>query len=103
MSEVTAAAFQRLLERVDTLEAEAEIRRLQARYMFLCDTPLPEYGIESDEKRIDLIMELYSEDAVWEGVGEYYDGQFGRLEGAGAIRHHFLKSSGVRSRIPNYS
>lgn len=96
MSEVTAAAFQRLLERVDTLEAEAEIRRLQARYMFLCDTPLPEYGIESDEKRIDLIMALYSEDAVWEGVGEYYDGQFGRLEGADAIRRHFEKFWGQK-------
>ncbi|MGP9568799.1 nuclear transport factor 2 family protein [Halomonas sp. AOP5-B2-8] len=89
MTEVTKAAFQRLVERVDILEAEAEIRRIQARYMFLCDTPLPEYGIKSDEDRIALIMALYADDAVWEGVGEYYDGQFGRLEGAAAIRRHF--------------
>ncbi|WP_249978149.1 nuclear transport factor 2 family protein [Vreelandella olivaria] len=89
MVEVPATVFQRLVERVDTLEAEAEIRRLQARYMFLCDTPLPEYGVKSDEQRIDHIMALYAEDAVWEGVGEYYDGQFGRLEGSAAIRRHF--------------
>ncbi|MDA3627404.1 nuclear transport factor 2 family protein [Saccharopolyspora oryzae] len=78
-----------LARRVEVLEAEAEIRRIQARYMFLCDTPCPEFGVRDDAHRIDLIMELYAEDAVWEGVGEYYDGQFGRAEGAAAIRAHF--------------
>lgn len=85
-SDATVAALTR---RIEELEAEAEIRRLQARYMFLCDTPNPEFGVRDDAHRIDLIMELYSEDAVWEGVGEYYDGQFGRAEGAAAIREHF--------------
>ncbi|WP_328324178.1 MULTISPECIES: nuclear transport factor 2 family protein [unclassified Streptomyces] len=78
-----------LARRVGTLEAEADIRRLQARYMFLCDTPCPEYGVHDDARRIDLIMELYAEDAVWEGVGEYYDNQFGRAEGHAAVRRHF--------------
>ncbi|NGO47728.1 nuclear transport factor 2 family protein [Streptomyces ureilyticus] len=78
-----------LIKRIEVLEAEAGIRRLQARYMFLCDTPCPEFGVRDDAHRIDLIMELYSEDAVWEGVGEYYDDQFGRAEGADAIRRHF--------------
>lgn len=78
-----------LARRVEVLEAEAEIRRIQARYMFLCDTPCPEFGVRDDAHRIDLIMELYAEDAVWEGVGEYYEGQFGRAEGAEAIRTHF--------------
>ncbi|GAA1248016.1 nuclear transport factor 2 family protein [Prauserella halophila] len=78
-----------LVSRVEALEAEADIRRLQARYMFLCDTPNPEFGVRDDQHRIDLIMELYTEDAVWEGVGEYYDNQFGRAEGAAAIRAHF--------------
>ena len=32
-----------------------------------------------------------TDDAVWEGVGEYYDGQFGRAEGKQAIREHFQR------------
>lgn len=78
-----------LVRRVEVLEAEADIRRLQARYMWLCDTPLPEFGVADDGERIDLVMALYTEDAVWEGVGEFYDGQFGRAEGAAAVRAHF--------------
>ncbi|WP_234329885.1 nuclear transport factor 2 family protein [Streptomyces viridochromogenes] len=78
-----------LVQRIEVLEAEADIRRIQARYMFLCDTPNPEFGVGDDSHRIDLIMELYSEDAVWEGVGEYYDHQFGRAEGQAEIRRHF--------------
>ncbi|ALG84971.1 nuclear transport factor 2 family protein [Gordonia phthalatica] len=78
-----------LVERVERLEAEADIRRLQARYMFLCDTPCPEFDVTDDTARIDRIMDLYAEDAVWEGVGEYYDGQFGRAEGKQAVREHF--------------
>ena len=47
------------------LSAEADIRRLQARYMFLCDTPCPEPGQIDDAERIARIMDLYCEDAVW--------------------------------------
>lgn len=85
-----------LVQRIETLEAEADIRRLQTRYMFLCDTPCPEFGVRDDSHRIDLIMELYAEDAVWEGVGEYYDGQFGRAEGAARIRAHFERFWGEK-------
>jgi hypothetical protein len=67
------------------LEAEADIRRVQARYMFLCDTPCPEAGVENDAQRVERILELYTEDAVWEGVGAYYDNQFGRRV---ALREH---------------
>ena len=84
MTDTIEQQVERLSQRITVLEAEADIRRLQARYMFLCDTPLPEYGLTSDARRIDAIMELYTDDAVWEGVGEYYDGQFGRAEGAPA-------------------
>ncbi|MEE3849704.1 nuclear transport factor 2 family protein [Gordonia sp. LSe1-13] len=80
-----------LARRVATLEAEAEIRRIQARYMFLCDTPCPEFGVHDDANRIELIVDLYTDDAVWEGVGEYYDGQFGHAEGKQAIREHFQR------------
>ena len=83
---ITQADLATLVRRIETLEAEAAIRRLQARYMFLCDTPNPEFGVEDDAERIDLIMQLYTRDAVWEGVGEYYTNQFGKAEGADAIR-----------------
>lgn len=86
---MTGSRIDALVARIDALEAEADIRRLQARYMFLCDTPCPEFGVADDEARIDLIMALYADDAVWEGVGEYYDGQFGRAEGKQAVREHF--------------
>jgi ketosteroid isomerase-like protein len=92
----TDATIASLVQRIEVLEAEAEIRRLQTRYMFLCDTPIPEFGVRDDEHRIDLIMDLYTEDAVWEGVGEYYDNQFGRAEGAAAIRAHFEKFWGQK-------
>lgn len=86
-----------LIQRVETLEAEAAVRRVQARYMMLCDTPCPEPGVRNPAERIDRIMELYTEDAIWEGVGEYYDGQFGRAEGQQAIREHFERFWGERS------
>ncbi|MBV5265704.1 nuclear transport factor 2 family protein [Pinisolibacter aquiterrae] len=86
---VTDETIAALVRRIEVLEAEADIRRLEARYMFLCDTPLPEYGVDPEAGRIDRIMDLYTDDAVWEGVGEYYNGQFGRAEGKAAIRAHF--------------
>jgi ketosteroid isomerase-like protein len=78
-----------LSQRVATLEAEADIRRVQARYMFLCDTPCPEAGVENDAERIECILDLYTEDAIWEGVGAYYDNQFGQRVGKAALREHF--------------
>lgn len=89
MTEATADQISRLVRRIEVLEAEADIRRIQARYMFLCDTPCPEYGIENDLQRIDAILDLYTEDAVWEGVGQYYDNQFGRRVGKDELRAHF--------------
>ncbi|MFT8645511.1 nuclear transport factor 2 family protein [Gluconacetobacter sp.] len=77
--------------KLEELSAEADIRRLQARYMFLCDTPCPEVGQIDDVERIARIMDLYCEDAIWEGVGAYYDNQFGRAVGKDAIRTHFEK------------
>ncbi|MET0821068.1 MAG: nuclear transport factor 2 family protein [Aeromicrobium sp.] len=85
-----------LERRIAALEGEAAVRRLQARYMFLCDSPSPEPGCADESRRVDLIMELYTEDAVWEGVGDYYDGQFGRVEGAAAIREHFERFWGEK-------
>jgi hypothetical protein len=87
--EQLAAKVQDLSARVEVLQAEADIRRIQARYMWLCDTPYPEAGVDDDAERIRRIVDLYTEDAIWEGVGDYYDGQFGRSVGQDAIRRHF--------------
>jgi hypothetical protein len=65
--DMTLQSLVALSRRVETLEAEADIRRVQARYMFLCDTPCPEPGVENDAERIERILDLYTEDAVWEG------------------------------------
>jgi len=85
-----------LLKRVEVLESEADIRRLEARYMFLCDTPCPEFGVRDDATRIEKILELYTEDAVWEGVGDYYVNQFGRMQGKDALRKHFQAFWGLK-------
>ena len=83
------AEMQTLRAEVQALRAEADIRRVQARYMFLCDTPCPDAHVRDDAGRIDAIMALYAEDAVWEGVGAAYGNQFGRCVGKPAIRAHF--------------
>jgi len=83
------ARVQALSDQVQSLQAEADIRRLQARYMHLCDTPCPEAGVDDDRERISRIVGLYTKDAVWEGVGAYYDNQFGRSVGHDAIHRHF--------------
>jgi ketosteroid isomerase-like protein len=88
-SDSLAQKVDRLAAEVRALRAEADIRRLQSRYMFLCDTPCPEAGVTDDAERIRRIVDLYTEDAVWEGVGSYYDNQFGRSVGKAAIRKHF--------------
>ncbi|MEW6340815.1 MAG: nuclear transport factor 2 family protein [Pseudomonadota bacterium] len=72
------------------LQAEADIRRIMARYMLLCDVPLPEHGL--DEKgRLDAIVGLFSTDARWEGVGSYYDNQFGASVGHEQLHQHFTR------------
>ncbi|WP_442575370.1 nuclear transport factor 2 family protein [Microbacterium sp. F51-2R] len=80
-----------LKRRLAALEGEAEVRRLQARYALLCDSPCPDPNIESLDDRLDAIIELYTPDAVWEGVGGAYQGQFGRVEGHAGIREHFRR------------
>lgn len=88
---MTDNTLESLANRISVLEAEADIRRIQARYMMLCDTPCPVHPPVSDAERIELVLELYTDDAVWEGVGEYYTNQFGRAVGKAAIREHFQR------------
>lgn len=71
----------RLTARLATLEAEAEIRRVMARYMQLCDWPGQPLGNE--------FRELFATDAVWEGIGPRYAGKYGRHEGRERIMAFF--------------
>lgn len=60
--------------RLATLESEAAVRCLAARYMGLCDVPptaMPGPDFE----------ELFTSDLVWEGVGSKASGEFSRVEG----------------------
>lgn len=66
-----------LLERIERLEAESDIRRLAARYFQICDHLGPDSPFEE-------LGELFTADAVWEGKGRYAKA-FGRYEGREAI------------------
>ena len=71
-------SFAPILERLERLEAEREIRRVMMRYMELCDnlgatTPMDELGA------------LFAKNAVWAGKGARYGATFGGHEGRQAI------------------
>lgn len=84
------SALLALQERVAHLEAEAAARRLLARYMFLCDSPLPEAGL-APEDRAAAIGALFTEDAIWQGVGGAHGAQFGQHRGPAEIAAHMGK------------
>jgi hypothetical protein len=72
------------------LRSENAIRQVLNRYMFLCDVPLPEFDM-SEEDRATAISELFTPDAIWEGVGGAHGQQFGQHRGQAEIRAHFLR------------
>ena len=63
-----------LQARVRALEGQNAVRQTIARYMALCDVPARALEGES-------LAALFSEDAVWEGIGPNYADKFGRLQG----------------------
>lgn len=71
-------ALQSLQTRVAALEAENAVRQTISRYMALCDVPVRALPGES-------LGALFTEDAIWEGIGPQYAGKFGRLQGHAAI------------------
>lgn len=75
MSETCIDEIQQRLARLESTQA---IRELMALYMQLCDVP----SLYAD---VSALGELFTEDAIWEGVGRQYAGKFGRLEGVAAI------------------
>lgn len=68
-------ALEQLQARLARLEGEAAVRRLMARYMDLCDVPRDSLALQSE------LAELFSEDAVWEGLGARAEQSFGRHQG----------------------
>lgn len=85
----------KMRQELNALKAESEARRLLARYMYLCDSPLPEYGM-SDEDRVQAIGGLFTEDAIWEGVGGTHGAQFGQHIGPSQISAHMGRFYGAR-------
>ncbi|MDY7532662.1 nuclear transport factor 2 family protein [Pseudomonas sp. Bout1] len=67
-----------LLQRLESLEGESQVRRLMARYMDLCDVPRA-------VTRISELAELFSVDAVWEGIGASTAHTFGQHQGREAV------------------
>lgn len=67
-----------LESRLRLLEATDSVRWVMARYMELCDVPQPELDLAE-------LGSLFTEDAVWKGVGPEYDGKFGEHAGREAI------------------
>lgn len=61
-------------ERLNTLQASSAVRHVAHEYMACCDVPSPDGFIQR-------LRSLFTEDAVWEGIGERYVSKFGRLEG----------------------
>lgn len=76
--ETVTQALQAMNARLLRLEAAQGIHNTLARYMHLCDQPCDDTGFPG-------LADLFTEDAVWEGVGPLYQGKFGRHQGRAAI------------------
>ncbi|MGF6203049.1 nuclear transport factor 2 family protein [Pseudomonas laurylsulfatiphila] len=67
-----------LLQRLATLEGESAVRRLMARYMDLCDVPRAVTHVSD-------LARLFTEDAIWEGIGSQTAQTFGQHRGREAV------------------
>lgn len=67
-----------LLNRVDALESEQSIRACINHYMDLCDHLNP-------DTPLDVLGDLFTEDAKWEGKGARYSKSFGGYESRDSI------------------
>ncbi|MBO3274693.1 nuclear transport factor 2 family protein [Pseudomonas schmalbachii] len=73
-----------LQQRLAVLEGESQVRRLMARYMDLCDVPRNAPASPSLEITAELTA-LFSEDAIWEGIGRETAQTFGHHQGRAAV------------------
>ena len=69
---------------VAQLQAESAARRLLSRYMFLCDCPLPQPGLD-EAARAEAIGALFAQDGIWEGVGGLHGAGFGQHRGPAEV------------------
>jgi hypothetical protein len=67
-----------LLQRLEVLEGESQVRRLMARYMDLCDVPRA-------ATEVSQLAELFTLDATWEGIGSHTAQTFGQHQGREAV------------------
>ncbi|MFE4078553.1 nuclear transport factor 2 family protein [Paenarthrobacter sp. YIM B13468] len=65
-------------KRLADMENRDAVRATLNRYMDLCDVPREAF-------QWDEMAELFTPDAVWEGIGPEYTGKFGRLDGRDSI------------------
>ncbi len=73
-----------LNKRLNDLENEKRVSACMHRYMRLCDDLGPGFNL-------DTLMQLFTEDAVWEGKGKRYAKTFGQHVGIDAIEMMFAK------------
>jgi len=67
-----------LMDRLTSLERRASARTTLERYLELCNVPRASLDLAE-------LANLFTVDAIWEGVGPDYTGKFGRVEGRTAI------------------
>lgn len=73
-----------LSKKVWCLEQEKAVRQCMLRYMELCDVLTVGFDVS-------ILMDLFHDDAVWEGVGKRYAKTFGAYRGKEMIANMFKK------------
>jgi hypothetical protein len=76
--------FNLMNARIEKLEAAREVSSVLHSYMQLCD------GLD-EGMDLNPLIDLFTEDAIWEGKGKRYENTFGKREGINAIREMFEK------------
>lgn len=84
--------MQSIIARLERLEAVNEIRNNINRYMSICDA----LDASTD---LQALMNLFDDQAIWEGVGKRYQASFGRYVGRNAIEQMFARYMQVESHF----
>ena len=71
---------QDLMMRLSRLEAQQAVKNIMSQYMHLCD----DLSSDAVAKKI---ATLFTEDAIWEGIGDLYQKKLGRYQGRDNIKN----------------